>query len=200
MMSIGENIKSIRVKKGISRKELSKILSIKESTIQSYELDRRKAPVDMLTKIATALNVNINDLLKNDLPIDENIKKHRQKCKFTQEELSKKLEISKHTLSKYEQGQRKPTTEMLKKIANALNISIVDLLAEKDTLFQCENPINLTRVDLSLIHSALYFRIHYLEDVAKTIEAIENKPGLVGVIGNIEELKELARKVESIDI
>lgn len=62
------------------------------------------------------------------------IKLFRTKNKLSREELSDKLEVSIHTLIKYEQGQREPNLEMINKIAAALNVSANDLLTDDNTI------------------------------------------------------------------
>ncbi|MFL0197633.1 helix-turn-helix domain-containing protein [Clostridium sp. WILCCON 0269] len=56
------------------------------------------------------------------------IKRFRQKKDISRENLSNILGISIHTLSKYEQGQREPSIETLKKIAEALNVPVAELI------------------------------------------------------------------------
>lgn len=59
----------------------------------------------------------------------KNIKKYRKKLKLTQEGLAKKVDISYSTLIKLESGViSDPRMETLKKLANALNVSIDDLV------------------------------------------------------------------------
>lgn len=62
----------------------------------------------------------------------KNIKKYRKKLKLTQEGLAKKVDISYSTLIKLESGViADPRMETLKKLANALNASIDDLVGRK---------------------------------------------------------------------
>jgi transcriptional regulator with XRE-family HTH domain len=62
-------------------------------------------------------------------PIAKNIKRARKKLELTQEQLAVKAGIPYATLSKIESGQvTNPTVSTLKKIADALNISVDDIL------------------------------------------------------------------------
>lgn len=62
-------------------------------------------------------------------PIAKNIKSARKKLELTQEQLAVKAGIPYATLSKIESGQvTNPTVSTLKKIADALNISVDDIL------------------------------------------------------------------------
>jgi len=61
--------------------------------------------------------------------IGNNIKKYRAKLGLTQEGLVKKSGVKYTTLSKIESGaSKKPTVQIIAKIAKALNVSIEDLL------------------------------------------------------------------------
>ncbi|EDS76438.1 transcriptional regulator, MerR family [Clostridium botulinum C str. Eklund] len=89
--------------------------------------------------------------------LGEKIKKYRKLFKLTQEELAAKLEISKHTLSKYEQNQRKPNIEMLNKIAKALDVTVNDLMEfeelkkEVTSIEETENLLNILGYELKNI-------------------------------------------------
>ena len=62
------------------------------------------------------------------------IKEIRTNKNISREQLAVKLEISIHTLTKYEQGQREPNIDMLNKIAEALSCSTYDLLYDTEQL------------------------------------------------------------------
>ena len=70
------------------------------------------------------------------MEIGKNIKEIREANKMTQFELAETLKLSVHTISKYEQGQRQPKIDQLKKIAEALGVSLDELLGikENDTI------------------------------------------------------------------
>lgn len=61
----------------------------------------------------------------------KNIKKYRKLRKFTQEALGEKLDVTKSYISKLESESTTPSLEMLLNVANALDVSIGDLLGEK---------------------------------------------------------------------
>ena len=60
--------------------------------------------------------------------LGERIKQTRNKKGLTQEELSQKANISRVSIGNYERGDRTPPSNILIKIANALEISITELL------------------------------------------------------------------------
>jgi transcriptional regulator with XRE-family HTH domain len=66
---------------------------------------------------------------KNKSKIGSNIKALRLKLGISQDTLSKKADLAFHTISKIEAGSTpNPTIETLRKIANALNVSVNDLI------------------------------------------------------------------------
>lgn len=62
-MNIGENIKKIRLEKGLTRQELAKALKVSDSTISRYENNKREPNMETLNKIAEILDIDILDLL-----------------------------------------------------------------------------------------------------------------------------------------
>lgn len=65
MSTIGKNIKKLREKKGISQDRLSKLADISSNTVAKLELDDSPNPtIETLQKIAKALNVKVDDLIK----------------------------------------------------------------------------------------------------------------------------------------
>lgn len=58
----------------------------------------------------------------------DNIKRYRKKKKYTQEELGKKINVTKSYVSKVESEKTTPSLEMLLKISEVLEVDISDLL------------------------------------------------------------------------
>lgn len=68
-MTTSERIKDIRQQKGLSQKELGKLLGVSQQMVGQWESPKANLTLDTITKIATVLNVNINDLLES--PLDD---------------------------------------------------------------------------------------------------------------------------------
>jgi len=65
MVTIGENIKKLRTKQGLSQDDLARKAELKYSTLAKIEGGFVKKPgVQMIAKIAKALGVSIEDLIK----------------------------------------------------------------------------------------------------------------------------------------
>ena len=65
MATIGENIKKLRNKQGLSQDDLARKAGLKYSTLAKIEGDFVTKPgVQMIAKIAKVLGVSVEDLLK----------------------------------------------------------------------------------------------------------------------------------------
>lgn len=64
MTSIGQNLKAIRLKLGITQEELAKVSGVNYNTIIKIESNKTKKPTpEVLTKLASACNVDINEMI-----------------------------------------------------------------------------------------------------------------------------------------
>ena len=62
---IGKNLKKIRQEKSISQDRLSKLADLSMNTVVTVESGANPNPtIETLTKIASALNVRVDDLIK----------------------------------------------------------------------------------------------------------------------------------------
>lgn len=62
------------------------------------------------------------------MKVGERIREFRKAKGFTQDELASKLGISQQMIAQYENSRRTPKVESLKKIATALDVSVLSLL------------------------------------------------------------------------
>jgi transcriptional regulator with XRE-family HTH domain len=65
-MIVGKNIRRIRELRGWSQGELSKISGLHRTYISGVECGDRNVTVEMLVNIASALNTNVLELLKDN--------------------------------------------------------------------------------------------------------------------------------------
>lgn len=70
-MTVGERIREKRRALGISMAELGKILGISAAAVSRYELGQRQIKLEMLKKIAIALNVPVNELFDDDASFEK---------------------------------------------------------------------------------------------------------------------------------
>lgn len=66
-MTIGENIKKIRKEKGLTQKELAKLLNVSEPMVSQYE-SKETLKLETIKKIAAALGISFSELLDMDKP------------------------------------------------------------------------------------------------------------------------------------
>jgi len=64
--------------------------------------------------------------------VGNNIKKYRKLLGISQEELAERAKLHRTYIGGIERGERNITLDSLQTIANALNITPVELIAEKD--------------------------------------------------------------------
>ena len=62
-MSFGKNLKECRVEKNISQDELAKKISVHANHISRYERDLSSPSIDVVQRIANALDVSIDELV-----------------------------------------------------------------------------------------------------------------------------------------
>lgn len=74
--------------------------------------------------------------------IGEKIKKIRIAKNMKQSDLAEKVGISRVAIGNYERGDRIPKVEIAQKIANALDVSILDILEESDSEIALMNYLN----------------------------------------------------------
>lgn len=67
MYDLGSRLKSIRLKRGITQRELALRISKSVSAVSSYESNAQLPPLDVLESIALTLNVSIDYLVGIDI-------------------------------------------------------------------------------------------------------------------------------------
>lgn len=88
MIKVGMQIKKVRKQRGLSQIELGKKIGVSQQVITNYEREIREPAIDVLIKIAGALDVSLETLIgQKPLKPDEQISRSLQK-RF---ELIKKL-------------------------------------------------------------------------------------------------------------
>lgn len=90
-MLVGQKIKHLRKKKGLTQKELAEVLELNPTTISHYEKEDRIPSLDILIQIATYFDVDLNYMVgENNIGYSEN-----QKIKMSDEEIELIIEIRK---------------------------------------------------------------------------------------------------------
>jgi transcriptional regulator with XRE-family HTH domain len=63
---LGGRIATLRKEQSLTQAQLADILDLTQQMVASYEVGRRRVPVSLLPKIATALAVSVEDLIGQD--------------------------------------------------------------------------------------------------------------------------------------
>lgn len=69
------------------------------------------------------------------------IRKLRKAKGWTQEQLAKELNINRATLSKYENGQIEPSISMLRKICNAIDCNLTDIMPADEIFLKIDSVL-----------------------------------------------------------
>lgn len=109
------------------------------------------------------------------LTFPKNLKKLRKEMNLTQEELSKKLNISRQTLSYYETGNREPEINTLVKISRVFNCSLDFLLLGDNTQTVKNDKLNkiLNFTDFSNIE-LLYSLVEKRNNIYDSLSELNN--------------------------
>lgn len=65
-MTLGIKLRTIRKNNKLTLKQLGELVGLSEQAIGQYERGDRNPSIDILNKIATAIGVTVNDLIKDD--------------------------------------------------------------------------------------------------------------------------------------
>ena len=81
-----------------------------------------------------------------------NLKKIRQDCNLTQEELAKKIDTSRSNIANYENNKNMPSIDVLSKLSKVLDCSIDYLLGKSDVRNpeQQEDPLGLAKIGFNM--------------------------------------------------
>lgn len=63
-IKLGENLKKIRIMKGITQTEIAKKLDVNRSFVSNIENGKTNPTLSTITNLAEALGVTVNELLK----------------------------------------------------------------------------------------------------------------------------------------
>jgi repressor LexA len=106
------------------------------------------------------------------LKFNETLKKLRKQNNLTQDALSKQLNVSKSTISMYENGERIPPSDMMEKIADFFNISINTLYGREESKVLPSNIFPIARKQFRMLGSIACGEPRYADEDHETyIEA-----------------------------
>ena len=159
-MSIGENIKKYRKNNKLTLKQLGELVGLSEQAIGQYERGDRNPSLEILIKIAVALDVSVNELMEDkklESDLGTRILECRKAKNFTIQDLANKSGLSFSYISMIENGLRdNPGYNTLKLLANALDTTIEYLMEGKKLesdlgtrILECRKKKGLTQIQLA---------------------------------------------------
>ena len=102
------------------------------------------------------------------MTIGSNIKQIRKERKLTQSELAKKINKGLRTVQKYESDDINTPTDVLKDIAKALDVGLVDLLYDNNNAIcvdMLRDPLDVTCQKLEILSADENFEKDMLNDI-----------------------------------
>ncbi|AEG13697.1 MULTISPECIES: helix-turn-helix domain-containing protein [Desulfofundulus] len=133
-MSLGQKIRDFRKERGITLTELASQLKISPSYLSAVEREIRKPSIPMLKRISEALNVSVSYLVgdTDDTVTGEKLRFMRESRGLSIQDLAEISELPASMLEKFENGQATPDLEDLKKLSEALNVTLRYFLDQTD--------------------------------------------------------------------
>lgn len=98
-MTIGENIKRIRIDKGLTQRDLAAKLQITQQSIAQYENGKRIPKIYTARKIADALQVNVNEIITDNWGLFSN-SELSEKHTPTNKEIAKAIRAALNSVDK----------------------------------------------------------------------------------------------------
>lgn len=155
-MAVGENIRKIRHKKGLTQKQLGELCNMNEANVRKYELGKANPKIETIEKFAKALQCSVDELRGmpkvtdlTTLSIGQLIAKYRAYSEISLEQLADKTNIAINRLQKIEEDKLIPGAE-LSKIANTLNIPsgelAISILSTESPFEMLNNSENATEI------------------------------------------------------
>ena len=116
---------------GISRRKLAELCGLSLATILSVETEQHEARPDIVAKIAKALNVSYEDVVRMEFEPDETfgerLRMARIRSGFSISKLALELDVIRDTISCWERDLNIPRPEMVKRLREVLGEFWVEL-------------------------------------------------------------------------
>lgn len=133
-MGVGDNIRQLRQWAKLTQKELADLVGVPENHIKDIEAGAAYPRLLVFQRIAQAFGLTISDLRQTPLPayakiqrdnkMGERLRSIRESRHMTRQELSEVLGYLQKEICDIEEGRTKPTIELIRRLANVLQIPI----------------------------------------------------------------------------
>ena len=81
-MELGEKLKAVRMEKDMTLEEVAKKSSLTKSFISQIELNKTSPSITSLMKVASALEIRLTDLFREDSPIENVLVKKKKRDSY----------------------------------------------------------------------------------------------------------------------
>jgi transcriptional regulator with XRE-family HTH domain len=132
---MGDKIRALRDKKGLTLEELGSQLSLSVTYLSELELGERTPSIQTLQKISRFFNVPVSLFLHTEgklLTTGKKIKLTREAKGITQKQLAGTADVSPGLIAQLETGKVQPSLKTIERIAKALSVSTCYLILEQE--------------------------------------------------------------------
>jgi transcriptional regulator with XRE-family HTH domain len=180
---LGDKIKELRIKKGLTQQKLADATGISRSAIAMVEKNKQGLGKENLITMSNFFGVTVDYLLSDDVKVDVNsihnklgdkIKKLRKERNLTQVQLAKAIGIAQSTIGMIESNKRPAGRETLIKLAEFFNVTVDYLLSEDNESSEAstEKPeINIPKAYTDKYKVTSRDKKQYVEEMKKANEA-----------------------------
>lgn len=144
--------------------------------------------IALMTRIIYDKNEVIIDMIKN---FAENVARLRKKFGFSQDELARKIDVNRQTISKIERGTGNPTLETIEKISEVFNATPIQLFGTPKEIAVSDTPVILDRID------------EYNDKIQKILKVgaiLENEESIERLLNKLTQLEHFFVDNSRIDI
>ena len=203
MKEFGKILQELRKERYLTGEELGKILNVTKVAISNWENGNRMPDNLTISHIADYFEVSVDYLLgrtdkmkfssnedikqnsiipNQNLTFSNRLRKEREKIGLMQKEMAQRLNIPSNTYNGYETGKRIPNLDIIKHIADNLNVSI-DYLLERTNIPSINTEKNklsyniktVSRLKLNSIDNISNDGINKINEYIEFIKFQENK-------------------------
>ena len=188
---IGSNIRRLRIEKGMTQKELGERCGMFDSAIRRYENGRSVPTLKTIDKIADALDITREELLKMNSVIGVNIREARKAKGLTQDELAEKCGMKRQQIGAIENNENgSATIKTIERIASGLDVTAEELLSSNPNMDS--KPSDSDRI------AALYNRVDAILAAASDNPIYEEHESrsVYYYLQSIKTIREMNRKEE----
>ena len=198
MASFAERLQQALQAKGMSAAQLSRELNIDEGTISNYKKGKYEPKQRRTQAIANVLNVSVDWLMGYDVEsthYSDKTENSKEACKddfsnnlnmlrkyknLSQDKLAEELNLSRSLIGMWESGQRKPSYETLKLLADYFDVSLDNLCGNIKT-----NSVGQQIKNLRLKNKLTQEEFGY--SIAPAEDALDKRRNLIELVKNLDD-------------